>query len=175
MRVTTITIMLLSGLAFTALANPIYRYDYSDEYDEAPEQTGTIPKLDDLQEVATNARLLSVPILVEFSTPWCRYCEALERQILEPLMRDEKYRDAILLIKLEVDTFSTITGFDGKPYRSDQISRMYDVDLYPTLVFFDANGREISQRIVGITVLEYVAGKLDNAIERAVQSTAKAL
>lgn len=175
MRVKAITILLLSSLVFTASADPMYRYDYSDEYDEAPEQTGTIPKLDNLQEVAKSAGLLGVPILVEFSTPWCRYCEALERQILEPLMQDEKYRDTILLVKLEVDTFSTITGFDGKPYRSDQISRMYDVDLYPTLVFFDANGREISQRIVGITVLEFVAGELNNAIERAVQSTAKAL
>ena len=41
--------------------------------------------------------------------------------------------------------------------------------LYPTLVFFDADGREVSQRIVGITVLEYVAGRLEEAIDRAMQ------
>ena len=174
MKVPAITILLLFSLACGASADPVYSYDYSDEYEQAPVQAGTIPKLDDLHEVAARARLRGVPILVEFSTPWCRYCEALERQILEPLMRDDQYRDAILLIKLEVDTFSTITGFDGRPYRSDQLSRMYDVDLYPTLVFFDATGREISQRIVGITVLEYVAGELDNAIKRAVQTVAEA-
>jgi hypothetical protein len=52
---------------------------------------------------------------------------------------------------------------------------MYQVDLYPTLVFFDADGREVSQRIVGITVLEYVAGRLEKAIGRARQDTASAL
>ena len=46
---------------------------------------------------------------------------------------------------------------------------MYNVDLYPTLVFFDANGREVSQRIVGITVLDYIADELDRAIDAAVQ------
>jgi hypothetical protein len=65
--------------------------------------------------------------------------------------------------------------FDGRQYSSDQISRMYNVDLYPTLVFFDANGREVSQRIVGITVLEYVAGELEKAIDAAVQDIASAL
>ncbi len=174
MKATAITFLIWSSLACVASADPLYRYDYSGEYEQEPEHASTIPRLYDLQEVAAKARLRGAPILIEFSTPWCRFCEALERQILEPLMQDAKYRDAILLKKLEIDTFSTITGFDGKPYRSDQISRMYDVDLYPTLVFFDANGREISQRIVGITVLEYIAGELDNAIERAVQSTAKA-
>ncbi len=52
---------------------------------------------------------------------------------------------------------------------------MYNVDLYPTLVFFDANGEEVSQRIVGITVLEYVADELEKAIDAAVQDTATAL
>ena len=175
MRIPVISILLLSSFACGASDGSLFNYDYSDEYAEVSAETGLIPKLDDFQAVAAKARLHGVPILVEFSTPWCRYCEALEGQILEPLMRNEQYRDAILLNKLEVDTFSTITGFDGKPYRSDQIGRMYDVDVYPTLVFFDANGREISQRIVGITVLEFIAGELDIAIERAVQSVAETL
>ena len=115
-----------------------------------------------------------MPILVEFSTPWCRYCEVLEQQVLKPLLLNGKYREQIIVKKLEVNTYSSIAGFDGKQYRSDQISRMYNVDLYPTLVFFDANGREVSQRIVGITVLDYIADELDRAIDAAVQDTATA-
>jgi thioredoxin-related protein len=142
------------------------------EYEEEKPETAPIPELNSLEEVAKTARARGVPILVEFSTPWCRYCEALEQQVLKPLMRNGKYKDRIIVKKLEVNTYSSIAGFDGRQYRTDLISQMYDVDLYPTLVFFDAGGNEISQRIVGITVLEYVAGELEKAIDAAVQDTA---
>jgi len=145
------------------------------EYEEEKPEAAPIPELNSFEEVAETAKARGVPILVEFSTPWCRYCEALEEQVLKPLMRSGKYRNQIIVKKLEVNTYSSIAGFDGKQYRTDQLSRMYDVDLYPTLVFFDASGREISKRIVGITVLEYVAGELEKAIDAAVQDTATKL
>ncbi len=149
--------------------------DYVDEYEEGPPDAESIPELNSFEEVAKTARARGVPILVEFSTPWCRYCEALEQQVLKPVMLNGKYKDRIIVKKLEVNSYSSIDGFDGKSYSTDHISRMYKVDLYPTLVFFDANGREVSQRIVGITVLEYVAGELERAIDVAVQDTATAL
>jgi thioredoxin-related protein len=164
-------------LMFTACASSCgyAATDYIYEYEEEKPETAPVPELYSFEEVAKTARARGVPILVEFSTPWCRYCEALEQQVLKPLMRNGKYKDRIIVKKLEVNTYSSIAGFDGRQYRSDQISRMYDVDLYPTLVFFDANGDEISQRIVGITVLEYVAGELEKAIDDAVQDTATEL
>ena len=145
------------------------------EYEEEPVEVAPIPVLSSLKDVANTARMKGVPILVEFSTPWCQYCEALETQVLKPLILNGKYRGRIIVKKLEVNTYSSIAGFDGRQYSTDQISRMYRVDLYPTLVFFDASGREISQRIVGITVLEYVAGELEKAIEAALEDTAEAL
>ena len=141
------------------------------EYEEEQVEASPIPELNSFKGVADSARTRGVPILVEFSTPWCRYCEVLEQQVLKPLLRNGKYREQIIDKKLEVNTYSSIAGFDGKQYRTDQISRMYNVDLYPTLVFFDANSREVSQRIVGITVLDYIADELEQAIDAAVQDT----
>lgn len=151
-------------------ASPEYVY----EYDEEPVDEAPVPALTSFSEVAESARAQGVPILVEFSTPWCRYCEALEQQVLKPLILSEQYGRRIIIKKLEINTYSSITGFDGKRYRSDEISRSYGVDLYPTLVFFDAAGREISRRIVGITVLDYVADELERAIDAAVQEAATA-
>ncbi len=145
------------------------------EYEEEKPEASPIPELSSFEEVAKTARERAVPILVEFSTPWCRYCEALEQQVLKPLIRNGKYKNRVIVKKLEVNSYSSITGFDGKQYRSDQLSSLYNVDLYPTLVFFNANGDEISQRIVGITVLEYVAGELEKAISAAIKDAATAL
>ena len=145
------------------------------EYEEEKAEAAPIPEISSFAEVAQTAKASGVPILVEFSTPWCRYCEALEEQVLKPLIRNGKYKNRIIVKKLEVNTYTSITGFDGAQYRSDQLSRMYNIDLYPTLVFFNANGEEVSQRIVGITVLEYVAGELEKAIDAAVQDAALAI
>lgn len=156
--------------------SPLYattKYVY--EYEEEQSVEASIPGLTSLRQVADIARKMGVPVLVEFSTPWCRYCDALEQQVLQPLILNGKYNKRIIIRKLEVNTYSEITGFDGKQYSSDQISRMYKVDLYPTLLFFNADGREISRRIVGITVLDYIADDLEKAIEAAVQEAATTL
>lgn len=161
-------------LMFTAYAGSCgyAATDFVYEYEEEKPEASPIPELNSFEEAAKAARERGVPILVEFSTPWCRYCEALEQQVLKPLILNGKYKNRIIIRKLEVNSYSSIDGFDGSRYRTDQISRRYDVDLYPTLVFFDAGGREISRRIVGITVLEYVAGELEKAIDAAVQDIA---
>jgi thioredoxin-related protein len=171
MRILYTLILMLAGCACSLplYATTKYVYEYEEEQTE---RAPTIPGLTSLRQVADMARSMGVPILVEFSTPWCRYCEALEQQVLMPLILNGKYNKRIIIRKLEVNTYSDITGFDGRQYHSDQISRMYKVDLYPTLVFFNADGREVSRRIVGVTVLDYVAEELERAIDSAVQELA---
>lgn len=173
MRILYTLLLMVISFAVSASASDATKFVY--EYEEEQAETVPIAKLSSFEEVANAARTKGVPILVEFSTPWCRYCELLEEQVLKPLILNGKYKDQIIVNKLEVNTYSSIAGFDGRQYSSDHISRMYQVDLYPTLVFFNADGREISQRIVGITVLEYVADELEKAIDAAVQDTATAL
>ncbi len=143
--------------------------------EEALTDGSSIQYLQSLQQVAAIARARGVPILVVFCSFWCQHCDVLEQQVLQPMMLNDKYRERILLKKLEVDDDSTITGFDGTQYRSDEISKMYNVDLYPTMVFFDAKGREVSQRIVGMTSVEHIVDKLDSAIDKAVQALNGAL
>ena len=145
--------------------NPVAASGVVYQYEDDEERKSLIPAVLNFEQEMKQA---GKPIMVEFSTPWCAYCEALEVEILEPLIRSDKYSDAIIIRKLQIDTYSDVIGFDGKRYKTAEFSRKYGVDLYPTLVFFDAEGREISQRVVGITVLDYVAEAVDKAIEEAI-------
>ena len=54
------------------------------EYDEEPVDEAPVPALTSFMEVAESARAQGIPILDEFSTPWCRYCDPLEQQVLKP-------------------------------------------------------------------------------------------
>ena len=47
------------------------------EYEEVPVEASPIPEIKSLKDVADSARTRDVSILIEFSTPWCRYCEVL--------------------------------------------------------------------------------------------------
>ena len=138
------------------------------------EDGSSIPQLQSFQRVAETARARNVPILVQFCSFWCRHCDVMEQQVLKPMMLNNRYRERILLKKLEVDGDLMITDFDGSQYSSEEISKLYNVDFYPTLVFFDANGREISQRIVGMASVdfEFILDELDSAIDDAVQALA---
>ena len=120
-----------------------------------------------LQQDAASAGKSSMPIVLAFSAPWCDYCEAMEQEVLEPLLRSGDYDDKMILRKLEVTDSNQLIGFDGQRIASGRIARRYNVDIYPTLVFINAKGNEISQRIVGITLLDYVFADIDAALATA--------
>ncbi len=165
MSISRITTLLLWLICMTANAEE-YIYEYADD----PVESTLIKDLISFQKEAELARENNMPILIEFSTPWCSYCEALEQQVLEPLIMSQEFKDKIIIRKIEVTDFSTVIGFDGETYTAFEINQKYKVKLYPTLVFLDANGNEISQRIVGITVIDFAAESLEKAIAVAIRT-----
>jgi hypothetical protein len=62
------------ALLFIAYASTPYVHatGFVYEYEEEQAEASPIPEFNSF-----NARTRGVPILVEFSTPWCRYCEVL--------------------------------------------------------------------------------------------------
>ncbi len=139
-----------------------YRYEYED--DPVP---SAIKEVDDLQKLAVLARERHVLILIEFSTPWCMYCEALEKEILEPMLKSGDYRQRVVIRKLEVNDYSQVIDFTGQSRASVDLAMSLKVDFYPTLIFFNAEGKEISHRLVGITVLEFVFDEIEKRLVRA--------
>lgn len=150
---------LLSGL--NARAGD-YQYEYED--DPVPSM---IKEVDNLQKLAVLAREKRVPILIEFSTPWCTYCEVLEKEVLEPMLKSGDYRQRVVIRKLEVNDYSRVTDFSGRSQTRVDLAMSLKVDFYPTIIFFNAEGKEISQRLVGITVLEFVFDEIEKRLVRA--------
>ena len=165
--ISTLVLPAVVTLWQTGKANAV-EYEY--ESDETP--PSAVQSLYDLRAVAQRAAIDNRPILIEFATPWCEFCEALEQQILAPLINSGDFEDRIIIGKLEIDSYSSMIDFNGESLSTADFSTRHRVDLYPTLVFFDAGGSELGQRIVGITVLDYVAQRLETAIADAIIQTA---
>lgn len=154
------SLVLLAGL-WSGL--DVLAIDYQYEYEDDPVPS-MIKEVHDLQQQAALARKHRIPLLIEFSSPWCSYCEVLEKEILEPMLKSGDYRSRVIIRKLEVSDYNKVIDFTGQSQVSVDWAMSMKVDLYPTLVFFNGEGNEISHRLVGIAVLEFVSDELEKRL-----------
>jgi thioredoxin-related protein len=163
--------ILMRGLGFMAvfLAGPAaFAIDYQYEYEDDPAPS-TIKTIHNFEQQAALIREKRVPLLVEFSSPGCSYCELLEKEILEPMLKSSEYSNRVVIRKLEVSDYNKVVNFTGQTLTSVDWAMSINVDLYPTLVFFNAEGKEISPRLVGITVLDFVPEEIDKRLMQALR------
>ena len=138
------------------------------QYEEDPVGDGLIPVLSNFRQALVLSKDLDRPLMVQFSTAWCDYCATMEEHVLSPMLKDETYAKKVIIFKLEVDD-AWLIGADGKQQSTMSFAMDHDVDLYPTLVFFNSEGKEISKRIVGIRTFNYIGKSIDQSIESALQ------
>ena len=129
-----------------------------------------VPVATDLQRDGAHALEQYLPILLAFSADECSYCEMLEEDFLEPMLLGGDYRDKIIIRKLILDNGSSAINFNGRAIDATQLSDEYRVFVTPTILFVDANGKELAERMVGINTPELYGGYLDVCIETALLS-----
>ena len=128
----------------------------------------SILELKDFKQAIKQANSLNRPFMIEFSSPSCQYCEALEEEILQPILKNDDYLKKIAIRKLEVGT-SRLIDASGKSLSAEDFATKYDVDFFPTIIFFNGEGKEVSRRIIGITTIDYTTSQIDQAIDIANQ------
>ncbi len=141
----------------------------------ADAQSVVVPEPADLRLEATEARNRNLPILVMFGSDDCPYCELLEREFLRPMIYSGHYENQILIRRLHMNQ-SLVTDFNGQPITGRELAERFDVKFTPTIVFLDAEGRQVANKMVGVTTPEFYGGYLDEAITTALnQVRAQAL
>ncbi len=156
-------VVLLAAMAFSQAMAETY------EYEDDPVESTLIQTVFDLSALGKQAAQTGRIVVLSFSTDWCEYCEALDQQVLEPMIISGDFAGRALLRKIVVDDISSIRDFDGKVKSVVDFALERKVSLYPTLLFVDASGDELTQRIVGITVLEFAADNISKAMQQALQ------
>jgi hypothetical protein len=72
-----------------------------------------------------------------------------------------------ILREVSLDTGFTLHDFAGEAVAGSVFAARYDAEITPTLLFLDGKGRELTDRIVGISNIEYYGFYLDKAIALA--------
>ena len=123
-----------------------------------------VPVTTNMATIASIASRQDLPILLVFSAKHCSYCELLEEEILKPMILSGDYRDRVLIYKVMLDGGNQIINFQGKPTTADELAIQYGVFVTPTMLFLDNQGKELSERLLGINTVEMFGGLVDKGI-----------
>lgn len=127
----------------------------------------TVRRVQDLETLGEQASERKLPILIMFSQEQCPYCTIMEENYLRPMLRSGEYQDKVIIRKIKIDDFDSLTDFDGSRIEADHLTGRYRAWVTPTLIFLNSNGQEIAPKLVGIGTEGFFAGDIDNAIDVA--------
>ncbi len=124
-------------------------------------------KVSDLRDEARVAEADNLILVLEFSSDDCSYCHKLEELFLLPMQRNAEYDEKILIRTVSLDSFETLIDFDGQLMSTADFASRYGVSLTPTLLFLNADGKQMSEKLVGIWSEDFYGGFIDNRIDEA--------
>ncbi len=130
-----------------------------------------VPVSTNLQVDAAIARARAVPLLLMFSLDDCPYCMVVREEFLDPMQRNDDYRDKVLMRILKMDE-AYITDFDGSRIAVDDLALRYGASIAPTVVLLDHQGKLLTERLLGLTTPDFYGGYLDEAIELSLRRLA---
>ncbi|HBR96654.1 MAG TPA: hypothetical protein DD979_04660 [Gammaproteobacteria bacterium] len=131
-----------------------------------------VQEADDLRLDARHMVRQRAPMVLEFAAEYCTYCEQIEDEVFEPMILSGDYRETIVLRKISIDGTRLLRDFSGAIVTREDFADRYRVSLTPTVLFLDAEGREIAPRMTGVPLIDFYAQYLDRHIHQARASIA---
>jgi thioredoxin-related protein len=128
---------------------------------------GRLAPLDDLQQLSMLSKQSQLPILLLVSQYHCGFCDRMKKEVLQPMQMDPAYQNRVLIRELSIDPEGMVTSLDGTRQAASEFISQYNVSLTPTLLFLDATGAEVAERIVGINTVDFLPLYIDDAIDQA--------
>ena len=92
------------------------------------------------------------------------YCQALDRDVLGPIMRSGEYAEIANFRRVKHDEPETkLTDFDGSLVSNRNLIQRYKVNVTPTLIFLGPNGHEVASSLVGFLTVDFYGAYLDQS------------
>lgn len=126
-----------------------------------------VPVTRDLAADAALAMNQHLPLLLVFAQEHCDYCDRLDREVLNPNYSSGAFNDKVIVRRFMIDSYATVTGFDGKQVEANALASKLKVYVTPTLLLIDASGHELVERITGIDNIDFFNAYLDESIAAA--------
>jgi hypothetical protein len=94
----------------------------------------------------------------------CPWCDIVRQQYLVPMNKAKQ----LFAFELDVrDRNSRLQAFDGSFTTPSDQTRAWKARFAPTVLFFDAKGQEIAERLVGVAVPDFYGSYLESRLAEA--------
>lgn len=124
-------------------------------------------QVSDLREEARLAKANNLILVLEFSSDYCEFCRKLEALFLMPMQRNAEYNEKVLIRSVSLDAFESLIDFAGRSQTTAEFAARYNVSLTPTLLFLNAEGMEMSEKLIGIWSEDFYGLFIDDRIDEA--------
>ncbi|MCW8944715.1 MAG: thioredoxin fold domain-containing protein [Sedimenticola sp.] len=162
MKYLTILLGLLASISLTAASV------HGGEH----EQIGVI-EATNLQADGQKAQQEKRAIMLLVSQEHCGFCVQIKQEVIGPMIKSRAYENRLIIRELLLDTGSDVIDFRGVRRESHDFSYDYKVSLTPTLLFLDANGNELVEKMVGIQTPDMFYYYVDQSVQAAIGSLDK--
>jgi thioredoxin-related protein len=129
-----------------------------------------IPQASDFRALQQEMRRKGLPLLLAFRADYCGFCRQLETEHLEPMLRSGQYDSRILIRRFDMGSDQTVIDFNGDKINADEFAERHQASLTPTLLFLDAEGKEVAERLLGYNSPDFYGAYLEQAISTAQQA-----
>lgn len=118
-----------------------------------------VKTLSDVQKELAKAKIQGRGVMLDFYANWCVACHEMDKNIFSDKKVEELLRNQFVLLRAD------ITDNDES---DDALKKYYNVIAPPTVLFFNANGKELAdQRLVGGDLTPESFIKLIESVEAA--------
>jgi len=134
----------------------------------------TVEVVSDLRVLKQQVNSSGLPVVLLLATEDCSYCQAIKENYLLPMSMSDEFKSKALIRQIYVEDFSYLRNLRGEIVGGDQIGIKYRLDVIPTVLFIDADGKELADRIVGVTNIDFYGSLLEERIaqDRKAQKSA---
>lgn len=124
----------------------------------------------DLKEDLADAGKAGRILMVLYEQDGCPYCAQMHRIHLADPSIVARLKKDFDMVQLDIWGSREVTGFSGETLTEKQLARQMRVQFSPTVVFYDADGKEI-HRMAGLHKLSLFKTELDFLSSRAYLKT----
>ena len=82
-------------------------------------------------------------LMVDFYTTWCGWCKRLDRDVYGNEQIARYLNQQYILVKINAESGAKVT-YKDTTYSETEFARAFGVTGYPTIIFFDSEGKPIT-------------------------------
>ncbi len=125
--------------------------------------SGHVIEIKDFAKLSKQMKQQKKGLLLMLHAEGCSFCEALEEDLLYPMVISKDYDKTIFIRKLQIDSGVPVIGFSGKKVDPEEFAKSFGDDfiLTPTLMFLDANGKEAAEKLIGYNTPSLYGGYVE--------------